>query len=436
MIANTIIWKPATLRILFTAWVLAAASLAFLPAPLRAEQVAKTQQVSTEPFDEVWRLVRDRFYDSKLHGLDWVALGDSYRPRYAAAASPAERSGAINAMLGELKASHTRHYINDDPGYYQLAEIFSYPLRSEIPKHFPSNKVIYPGIGIFTKAIEGKTFVYGVMAGLPGDKAGLLTGDEIISADGRAFQPVGSFEGKTGQPVSLEIRRSADGDTRRVVVVPETIDPGEAFKSSLRDSARIIERDGKKIGYIRFWSYAGSRYQDVLEEELSSGKLKDADALVWDLRGGWGGARPQYLDIFVSQAITMTMTERNGSAETINFRWRKPVALLIDAGSRSGKEVLAHGFKELKLGPIIGERTAGAVLAATAFMLSDGSLLVLAVNDVNINGRRLEGEGVTPTIEQPFDIRYAGGKDPQIERAVEELSKGRESREKPDISAP
>ena len=436
MIANSLARTPAIARIVLSAWLLAAILLAPFKAPLRAEQPAKAEQVSTEPFDEVWRLVRDRFYDSKLHGLDWAATGDTYRPRYAAASSPTERSAAINAMLGELKASHLRHYINDDPSYYQLAEIFSYPLRGEIPKHFPSNKVIYPGIGIFTKTIESKTFVYGVMAGLPGDKAGLLTGDEILSADGQPFQPVGSFKGKTGQPVSLEIRRSADGDTRRVIVVPETIEPGEAFKSALRDSVRIIERDGKKIGYIRFWSYAGSRYQDVLEEELSSGKLKDADALIWDLRGGWGGARPHYLDIFVPQAITMTMTERNGDAEAVNFRWRKPVALLIDAGSRSGKEVLAHGFKELKLGAIIGERTAGALLAATAFMLSDGSLLVLAVNDVSVNGVRLEGVGVTPTIEQSFDIRYAGGKDPQIERALEEVVKPRKADGNSGVSAP
>ena len=435
MIVSKITRKSFAVRIFFSAWFLAAALLP-LPLPLRAAQPAIAGQVSTEPFDEVWRLVRDRFYDSKLHGLDWTALGDKYRPQYASAKTAKDKSETVNAMLGELKVSHTRHYISDDPSYYQLAEIFSYPLRSEIPKHFPSNKVIYPGIGIFTKSIEGKTFVYGVMAGLPGEKAGLLTGDEIVSADGKPFAPVGSFTDKTGTPVSLEIRREANGDTRRVVVVPETIEPGDAFKAALRDSARIIERDGKKIGYIRLWSYAGSRYQDVLEEELSTGKLKDADALIWDLRGGWGGARPHYLDIFVPQAVTMTMTERNGQAEAVNFRWRKPVALLIDGGSRSGKEVLAHGFKELKLGPIIGERTAGAVLAATAFMLSDGSLLVLAVNDVSVNGVRLEGVGVTPTVEQSFDIRYAGGKDPQIERALEEVLKSRKVDDNGGISAP
>lgn len=400
--------------------------VAAMPAAARAdaEPAASSKSVSTEPFDEVWRLVRDRFYDATLRGLDWPAIAEKYRPQYAAAGSDAERSAAINAMLAELNASHTRHYTKDDPSYYQLAEIFSRALRSEIPRHFSSGQVTYPGIGIFTKTIDGKTFVSGVMAGLPGDKGGLLVGDEIVSADGKPFEPVGSFRDHVSQPVSLEIRREAASETRRVIVTPEEIEPGDAFKTSIRDSIRVIDRVGKRIGYIQIWSYAGSRYQDVLEEELEKGKLKDADAVIWDLRGGWGGARPDFLDVFVPQAATLTMTERNGAMEVSNFRWRKPVALLIDQGSRSGKEVLAYGFKELKLGPVIGTRTAGALLAATAFMLSDGSLLLLAVNDVSVNGARVEGKGVAPTIEVPFDIRYAGGRDPQLEKAIDVLAEG------------
>lgn len=400
------------------------------PQPVRSEQSSKAEQATTAPFDEAWQLVRDKFYDAKLHGLDWQATGDKYRPQYAGAKTAQEKSAAINAMLGELKASHLRHYTPEETGYYELAEIFSYPLRHDMPKHFPSGKPVYSGIGLVTKSIDGMTFVYGTMAGFPADKAGVVTGDEIVSIDGKPFEPVNSFRGKNGQSMQLEIRRVAGGETRRVAVVPETIEPGEAFKRALRDSVRIIEKNGKKIGYIRFWSYAGSRYQDVLEEELEGGKLKDADALVWDLRGGWGGARPHYLDLFVTQSTTMTMTERDGSKDEVNFRWRKPVATLIDEGSRSGKEVLAHGFKALNRGPLVGMQTAGAVLAATAFLLSDGTLLVLAVNDVNIGGVRLEGNGVTPTIEVPFDIRYAAGKDTQLDRALEELAKDAEPSQK------
>ena len=54
--------------------------------------------------------------------------------------------------------------------------------------------------------------------------------------------------------------------------------------------------------------------------------------------------------------------------------------------------------------------------------MSDGSLLLVAVDDVRVDGERLEAVGVTPTIEVLFDRSYAAGKDPQIDRAVEVLS--------------
>ena len=155
----------------------------------------------------------------------------------------------------------------------------------------------------------------------------------------------------------------------------------------------------------------------------SSGKLTDADALIWDLRDGWGGAQPYYLDIFSKLGPTMEMTDRGGDHEFVNVKWRKPVALLINGGSRSGKEVLAYGFKKYQVGEVIGTRTAGALLAGRAYLLNDDSLLLLAVNDVAVDGERLERVGVAPTIEVPFPLEYAAGKDPQIDKAVEVLTR-------------
>jgi len=54
----------------------------------------------------------------------------------------------------------------------------------------------------------------------------------------------------------------------------------------------------KKIGYVHIWSYAGEQYQQLLEEEIAFGKLKEADSLILDLRDGWGGASPNYLNIY------------------------------------------------------------------------------------------------------------------------------------------
>ncbi len=200
--------------------------------------------------------------------------------------------------------------------------------------------------------------------------------------------------------------------------MPERINPNKAYLKAIAASARIIEVGGRKIGYIRMWSYAGREYQHALEEAISAGALKDADALIWDLRGGWGGAQPSYLDVFDPRGPVMTVTGRSGRRDIVNARWRKPVVLLIDGGTRSGKEILAYGFKKYGFGPVVGTRTKGDVLAASAFMLSNGSLLELAVDDVRVDGERLEGVGVTPTVEVPFQLEYSAGDDPQLEHAL------------------
>ncbi|MCK5713858.1 MAG: PDZ domain-containing protein, partial [Hyphomicrobiaceae bacterium] len=294
------------------------------PLPAEAATAEPQAKSDTDVFDEAWRLVQNKFYDRNLLGLDWEAVGKKHRGAYAEAKTNAERSAAINAMLDELGVSHTHHFIKEQPSYYQLVDIFSWPLRHDIPKYFSGGAVTYSGIGIFTKTIDGKTFISGVLAGLPADTAGLRVGDEIISADGSSFEPVGSFHGKEGEAVALAIRRDANGPETTIAVRPQRIKPDDAFESAMRDSARIIEANGRRIGYIHVWSYAGRSYQEILEAALSDGKLKDADALIWDLRDGWGGARPSFLRIFDPHGPTMTLSERNGDTELVGFRWRKP----------------------------------------------------------------------------------------------------------------
>ena len=91
-------------------------------------------------FDEVWETVRDRFYDPRLHGVDWQAVRARYRPQVAAARSRDETAAVVNAMLAELGASHTHYYTPDDPAYYQLADIFSYALASGTGARFPGGR--------------------------------------------------------------------------------------------------------------------------------------------------------------------------------------------------------------------------------------------------------------------------------------------------------
>ncbi|MGO9423683.1 S41 family peptidase [Roseiarcus sp.] len=393
------------------------------PAPSAAPPAPAGPDVAA--FDQVWELVRNRFYDPGLHGVDWSKMRDRYRPQAAEARSRDDRANAINAMLATLNASHTRYYTRGDPAYYQLADIFAGALeRRGLERLFPGGEVSYPGIGIFTETDDrARVFVAGAIEGAPARAAGLMVGDEILSVDGRPFQPVESFRGKVGSKVSLSIRRAAAGAPMAIEAAPADLKPGEMFLRGLKESARVVQRGAVRVGYVHVWSYASRRYQSALEDLIADGRLRDADALVWDLRDGWGGAQPYYLDLFNARSPTMQVADREGETGFVGAKWRKPVAALINGGTRSGKEVLAYGFKEYGLGPLIGSRTEGAVLAATAFLIGDEGLLLLAVEDVLIDGKRLEGVGVEPTIAVPFDRRYAAGADPRLDRALEALSR-------------
>jgi carboxyl-terminal processing protease len=411
-------------RLVLQLTTMAAASLA-LPGALDAQQAtaeaANALPDGIETFEGVWQTVRDRFYDPHLNGLDWSAVRERYRADAAQATSDERLAQVINDMLSELHASHTRYYTTDEPEYYQLSGIFAGALRRRgLDRAFPGGRISYPGIGILSHpSTSGGSVITGVIEGTPAEKAGLLTGDEIISADGAPFEPVRSFRDKVGKQVILTLRRA--GASQQLPVTPVEIEPNRMFLEGLRASARIFQANGRRIGYVHVWSYAGYAYQEALERLLWEGLLKEADALIWDLRDGWGGAVPEYLDLFNLRAPIMQVTNRSGGHEIENVKWRKPVAMLVNGGTRSGKEVLAYGFKKYRLGEVIGTRTEGAVLAATAFLIGRG-LLLLAVEDVQVDGVRLEGVGVAPTIEVLGGPTSGGETDPQLDRAVALLS--------------
>ncbi|BAY44454.1 peptidase S41 [Scytonema sp. HK-05] len=376
-------------------------------------------------FDQVWQTVNENFYDPKFNGVDWKAIRQKYEPQAVRTKSTQEVAGVINQMLSELRTSHTRFYIPNEPAYYQLLGIFqprNPEFQKELKKFFPKGKIEYSGIGAITKDINGKTFVSGILDGSPAAKTGLKVGDQLLSVDNRPYQPIQSFTGKAGQKVTLLIQRTPDANSQeKIAVTPKMFDASTMFLEAQQASTQVIQRNGKKIGYVHIWSNAADPDQEKLREDLIYGRLRDAQALVLDLRDGWGGGDIGYLNIFTAQeGPSITSIPRNGKRYTYISQWKKPVVMVINEGSRSSKEILAYAFQQHKIGPVIGSKTTGAVVAGRPFLMSDGSFLYLAVSNVFINeNQRLEGKGVTPDINVPFSLEYAQGADPQKERAIE-----------------
>lgn len=335
-------------------------------------------------------------------------------------AEPALVDDAIDFVLQSLETSHTGRYPAGSVEYYELLDIFRYAARDAVRRLYPpEGNVAYDGIGIATSEIDGATFITDVYDGGPADKAGVMAGDEILWVDGKPFTGTDMFGGRTAASAILTVRREADAGPMTLTVPVERLEQSESLVEATSASAEVIERDGYRIGYLRIWAYTERGMKSTIAKAIA-GPLAEADGLVLDLRGRWGGAPADAADSFVGGAPDMTMIFRDGKRDLVHARWRKPLVAIIDEGTRSGMEIFAHALKSNGV-TLVGQPTAGDVVAGRGYVLPDDSLLIVAVADVYVDGARLEGLGVAPDVTVPFDIRYAAGRDPQREAAVEAL---------------
>ncbi len=394
-----------------------------LPLPAVAETGDTSLQSGNPVFDKTVDQVLANFFDAGRLGdfRDAVQLTVGSLPDLAKA-EPAVVDDAIDFVLASLKTSHTARFTPDSLDYYELLDVFRFAVRDAVHRLYPpEGNITYDGIGIATRPIGGKVFVTDVYDGGPAAKAGVMTGDEIVFINGQPFEGVASFHGEAGQTAILTVRRTADAQPMTIYVPVEKLGPSETLMKASADSARVIDHDGYKIGYLRVWEYTERDMEEVIDEAIT-GPLADADALVLDLRCRWGGAPADAADTFVGGAPDMTMVMRGDRKELVHARWRKPLVAIIDAGTRSGMEIFAYALKSNGV-RLIGEKTAGNVVAGRGYILPDDSLLELAVADVFVDGGRLEGVGVTPDVSVPFEVRYAAGADPQLDAAVAEMAK-------------
>lgn len=376
---------------------LALALLAAVPEPPPASFAALGQEIVSH--------VRDGLFDPGK-AARWAEANAGYAEEIRDAETFRRET---RRRLADLGVSHTDYYTPDDPGYYGLLGIFE-PVLEKSPE--------VESLGLGLVEMEGGWFVARVFPGGPGEAAGLRRGDRLAAADGAPFEPVRSLRGKAGKPVALEVRSLRDGPTRTVSATPRLANPKQEWLDAQKAGTRILPSGAARVAYAPLWSCAGDEHLELLKEALQ-GDLAEADALVLDLRGGWGGCNPDFVSLFNPQVPRLTRIDREGHRSTFPASWTKPLVVLIDEGSRSGKEVVARALQRHRLATLVGGRTAGAVVAGKPILLSDGSLLYLAVADVLVDGERLEGVGVIPDVAVAGDLPYAEGRDGQLERGVE-----------------
>lgn len=380
--------------------------------PALAARGQEVRPPDPKVFEEAWKLFKDNFYDRSMHGVDWEAARLRHQPKARAARSQEEVHEAIVGLLAELRSSHASVI---EPDVY--IKHYDHEAKSRLA----------PTFGVRVARLEEGWFVHEAIAGGPAAAAGVLRGDRLVTVNGRppeeaglrplpwdsglaALRPISRFyvlpTQKAGDRLRLELERFKRPKGMFQLTL-ESMDWNEL--EACRVSRRVVERHGLKVGYIRLYHLLSEEPVDMLMELIRQNG--DADGIVIDLRGQ--GGLPSAVDRILEAFDPHT---RGGPV------WGRPAVALIDADTRSAKEVLAFFWRKQGIGTLVGQTTSGAVLGARFVQLGEhGAQLLIPILDMRTStgGVNIEGKGVAPDVVVEPKLPWAQGADPILEKGLD-----------------
>jgi len=398
---------------------LALAALFLLPASSPQKPAATSTEIVLSEIDQA---VRQSFWDPKLKGVDWTAAVARADADLKKARSAQDRDAAYDRLLATLSDSHT----------------FRIPLGRLPERNWGT-------VGLRIGRDGDGWAVKGTLRGSAAERAGMKVGDRILSVSGRPYgkEPVNFrdlflvFEGASGSAIDVTWRPLAAGAERTSRLVRVVEEPGDA---QAWKSARVIMHDGKTYGYARLWGMSSETALAIVDMLLGRAELARArpnlagwgeiEGFLLDVRGNAGGYDPGILATLLRgrwSAGDYYLRSREGRAASPPEYRPLPVALLVNSGTASAGEALALSFRRHKIGPIVGEKTAGmASGGASARTLSDGSTLWLSGNAMeDQDGKSYEGNGIAPDIEvADRPAARPGGEEAVVEAALRALAGG------------
>jgi carboxyl-terminal processing protease len=246
----------------------------------------------------------------------------------------------------------------------------------------------FEGVGIEFNIFRDTIVVLTPLSDGPSEKAGLMSGDKIITVEGETVAGVGitnrgvidRLRGKKGTEVKVGIKRQRNSQLLEFTIIRDKIPQYSV------DAGYMVTDE---IGYIKVNRFAESTY-DEFKEKLKSLKDQGMKKLILDLQSNPGG----YMDRAVNMADELIpgnpmIVSQEGKEPRANAEYKAyreglfetgTLIVLINEGSASGSEIVAGAIQDNDRGLIVGRRSFGKGLVQSMFRLSDGSELRLTIS--------------------------------------------------------
>lgn len=355
-----------------------------------AELFGDNDKIDLDLFQQVWDVIHNDYYDKSQ--IDDTALF----------------YGALAGMVDALGDPHSVFFTPT------LTEQFAEELDGT-----------FSGIGAEIGRKHDQLVIIAPLANTPAQRAGLKSGDWILSIDGKdttnmsTGEAVSLIRGETGTSVVLTILSDNSNETKEVTIVRQKIDiPSVTYK--LEDGIAIIE-------ISNFNSDTTDRFTKIAQQVVAD----NPKGIILDLRNNPGGFLTTSVDIASSWVDTNNTVVRETYSDKRKDKEYKAIdttsleqfktIVLVNEGSASASEILAGALQDYEKATIIGEITFGKGSVQQLMPLdSNTSIKITVAKWLTPKGRTIEGEGIVPDIEIELTYDdYNNDIDPQMKRAKE-----------------
>lgn len=390
---------------------------------LRVDPRAEWAQI----YHDAWIIMRDWFYDTGLHGVDWEAMRDRYAPLVEHVAHRSDLDYVIKELVSEMNVGHSYVSASPDAPAVERVEVGLLGAEYEVVGNRYRIARIMPGENWHDDWRSPLT------------EPGIVVreGDYLLAVDGEEVtterNPYEFLLGKADRIVRITVNdRPTLQGARHYDVRPVSRELNLRYLEWVQRNAALVDSlSGGRIGYIHLPNTGVPGHRELFRGFQPQHRK---DALILDDRYNGGGFIPEEMALTLDRPVLNYWSRRNLEVSSQPFLVHTgPKAMLINGQSSSGGDAIAHYFRALGLGPLVGERTWGGLvgISGNQGFVDGGSISVPRFAFVDAEGEwAVEGEGVAPDIEvvdEPHLI--AAGREPMIERAVAELLRMLESGE-------